>query len=62
MTVEEMGKLPIHSDKWFDAAFEHCIAEKRFKEASIHICRAYGIKGQADPAYIANVIQNKKER
>jgi hypothetical protein len=28
--------------------------------AAVSICRAYGIKGICDPAYIANVINNER--
>ncbi len=29
--------------------------------AAVDICRAYGIKGECDPAYIANVIHGNAE-
>jgi hypothetical protein len=32
------------------------------KRAAIAICRAYGIRGLADPAYIANTITREMER
>lgn len=28
--------------------------------AAVSICRSYGIKGECDPAYIANVINNER--
>lgn len=57
-TIEEMAKLKTHSEKWFSAAFETCKASDKCKEAAKKICFAYGIHGQADPAYIANVIDS----
>ena len=53
----DMGKLETRSNKWFEAAFEGCTARPSAIRASTRICRAYGISGQADPAYIANVIE-----
>ena len=55
--VAEMAKFPIHSDEWFKAAFEGVNAISGIRIASEHICKTYGIKGQSDPGYIANVIQ-----
>jgi len=46
-------------EQWFKAAFEGVTATDSAKDAAMAICRAYGIKGQADPGYIANVITSK---
>ena len=59
MTWEKMNTLQVGSKEWFDAAFEHCDATESTKKASMRICHAYGIHGQCDPAYIANVISKK---
>ena len=58
-TVSQMGKLKPFSKEWFNAAFEGCKAPEFAIEASKKICIAYGIHGQSDPAYIANVIAEK---
>lgn len=58
-TVQEMGELKIHSQEWFKAAFEGVYLAEVVKQASIRICHAYGIKGQSDPAYIANIIDDE---
>jgi hypothetical protein len=56
-TIEEMSKFPIFSNEWFYCAFENCKASAMSQIASKKICMAYGITGQVDPAYIANVIE-----
>jgi hypothetical protein len=62
-SIEEMGKLDMHSEKWFSAAFEGMEdVPDKIKEASKRICRAYGICGQADPGYIANVIKAELDK
>jgi len=58
-TVAKMENLPIFSDRWFDAAFKNCTARESVKSASRRICCAYGIRGQADPAHIANLIETE---
>ena len=50
-----------HTKKWFEEAFKGCEASQDAKNASIRICRAYGIHGICDPAYIANVIDAEKD-
>ena len=55
-TIEEMAKLKTHSKEWFAAAFEDVFASEKIKKAAERICLSYGISGQADPGYIANVI------
>ena len=55
-TVAQMGKLEPLSKEWFKAVFEKCNAPDFAKESAKKICIAYQIKGQSDPAYIANVI------
>lgn len=56
MDVFEMAKLEMHSQEWFDAAFENCNAPVKYQTVARRICRSYGIKGQSDPAYIANIL------
>lgn len=56
LTIEEMGALPMHSKEWFSAAFEGMEVLDFMKLAAERICHAYGIRGQADPGYIANTI------
>ncbi len=58
-TISQMGKMEIFSKEWFKAAFEGCNAPEFAKESARKICVAYGIKGQSDPAYIANVIKDQ---
>lgn len=58
-TVSEMGKMEPLSEEWFEAAFEDCIAPSTVKRAAKRICKAFNITGQADPAYIANVIDQE---
>jgi hypothetical protein len=58
-TISEMAKLEPLSDEWFEAAFEDCIASSTVKRAAKRICKAFEITGQADPAYIANVIEQE---
>ena len=58
ITVEEMAKMKMHSKEWFNAAFENMEDMPDYiKVAAARICSCYGIKGQADPGYIANVIK-----
>ncbi len=61
-TIEQMSKLKTHSKEWYEAAFENCKASPEAISASKRICAAYGISGQADPAYIANVIQEEIDK
>lgn len=58
-TIEEMSKMKMHSKEWFNAAFELAKASPGAIRASKRIIEAYGIKGQADPMYIANVIESE---
>jgi hypothetical protein len=58
-TVTEMAVLKVYSKEWFKAAFEGVNATPEVKDAAMMICTAYGITGQADPGYIANVITGK---
>jgi hypothetical protein len=55
-TVSKMGKMKPLSPEWFDASFEGMNVPEFAKYASIRICKSYGIIGQSDPGYIANVI------
>lgn len=55
-TIKEMAKLKTHSKEWFAAAFENVHASDEIKEAARWICHAYGIAGQSDPGYVANII------
>lgn len=52
-------KIEPLSEEWFKEAFEGCNARPSVINATKRICRAYGIRGQADPAYIANVIEHE---
>jgi hypothetical protein len=54
--MDSFDKARIHSDEWFKHAFNMTDAPEWMKKAAEHICRSYSIKGQADPAYIANTI------
>lgn len=58
LALRERGILPpaVHSDKWFDAAFEGMELPERLRSLSERLCRAYGIGGTADPAHIANLV------
>lgn len=56
MDIFKMAKLKMHSNDWFDAAFEGVNQPDSIKRAARRICVAYGITGQSDPGYIANVI------
>ena len=58
-TISEMAALPLYSKEWFKAAFEGVNATPEVKDAVMQICAAYGIRGQADAGYIANVITGK---
>jgi len=55
-SIAEMAKLQTHSKEWFNSAFEGVNAPDYIKVVAAKICSAYGISGQADPGYIANVI------
>lgn len=41
----------------FRERLEDCTARPMAQAAAVWICRAYGIVGLCDPAYIANVIE-----
>ena len=56
-TVAEMAKLETQSREWFDAAFEGVDVPEYIKTVAAVICHSYDINGQADPGYIANIIQ-----
>ena len=58
LALRERGILPpaVHSDRWFDTAFEGMQLPEKLRRLSERLCRAYGIGGTADPAYIANVV------
>ena len=56
-SIQDMEKLGKGTPKWFETAFEGKMYPEWLKKAVIHICDSYGIYGQADPAYIANVIE-----
>ena len=58
-TVKEMGKMGPLSPEWFDAAFENMEIPDFAMYAAIRICKAFNITGQADPGYIANVINQE---
>ena len=58
-TVSEMGKMEPLSPEWFDAAFEGMDVHDYAYSAAIRICKSFNIKGQADPGYIANVINQE---
>ncbi len=55
-TTFEMAKLKIHSKEWYKAEFERVTVTDYLKVIAAHICNAYNITGQADPGYIANLI------
>ena len=59
ITVEEMAKLGTFSIDWFAAAFEGVVVPDSVKTASIRICQSYLLNGQADPGYIANLINQE---
>lgn len=52
-------KVESLSEEWFNVQFEGCNARPSVINAAKRICRAYGIKGLADPTYIANVIEHE---
>ena len=56
--LRDRGILPpaVHSERWFDAAFEGMQPPERLRRLSERLCRAYGIGGTADPAHIANLV------
>lgn len=56
--LRDRGILPpaVHSDRWFDQAFEGMEPPAQLRRLSERICRSYGIGGVADPACIANVV------
>lgn len=56
MTIDELEPL---SDEWFDAALDGVDQILPDKVAARTICRAFEITGQADPGYIANVINSR---
>lgn len=58
-TISEMSKMEPLSEEWFTAAFEDCTTNPFALKASRRICSAFNIIGQADPAYIANVISQE---
>jgi hypothetical protein len=58
-TIAQMAAFPVYSKEWFKAAFEGVNATPEVKDAAMMICTAYGITGQADAGYIANVITGK---
>lgn len=58
-TVSEMGKMKPLSPEWFDAAFEEMEIPDFAMCAAIRICKSYHITGQADPGYIANIINQE---
>jgi hypothetical protein len=53
---DAFDKSPVHSEEWFRHAMHLTSAPEWMKQAAEHICKSFGIKGQADPAFIANVI------
>ena len=55
-TVFEMAKLETHSKEWFAAAFEGVNVPDYIRVVAAKIAKTYGIDGQADPGYIANLI------
>lgn len=55
-TVQEMAKLKIHSKEWFNAAFEGVEVPDHIKVVAAKISSIYNIGGQADPGYIASLI------
>lgn len=58
-SIADMAKMQPYSKEWFKAAFEGINATPEIKDAAMMICTAYGITGQADAGYIANVITGK---
>jgi hypothetical protein len=55
-SITEIDNLGIHTDAWFDACLKDSPASESAKRAAVRVCRAYAIRGQSDPGYIANVI------
>lgn len=55
-TITEMAELKTHSREWFDAAFEGVDVPGYIKVVAAKISSIYNISGQADPGYIANLI------
>ena len=47
-------------DAWFAKRFEGVTASDAAKRAAKRICMSYGIRGLADPGYIANVIEAER--
>ncbi len=58
-SVAEMSKMKTHSKEWFNAAFENVDVPDYIKVAAAKICACYNINGEADPGYIANLINDK---
>ena len=52
-------KAGIGTDSWYQIALEGINVSDSIKKASVRICQAYGISGQADPGYIANLINHE---
>lgn len=55
-SIAEMATLKKHSKEWFDAAFEGVNTPDYIKVVAAKISSIYNISGQADPGYIANLI------
>ncbi len=55
-TINEMDKLEKYSKPWFTAAFEDVNVPDYIKVVAAKISSIYNIGGQADPGYIANLI------
>ena len=57
--MDKIDRLTPLTPEWFDEAFNGVDVPKFAKKAAKRICIAYGIVGQADPGYIANVIDDE---
>ena len=55
-SIMRMAKLKKHSKEWNKAAFESVNVPDYIKVLSSKLCEIYNIGGQADPGYIANLI------
>jgi len=55
-SISEMATMKTHSKEWNQAAFEGVDVPDYIKVVSAKICEIYGINGQCDPGYIANLI------
>ena len=59
MTTQELRGEERH---FFERAFENMDSPPDIRAIAIRICRAYGINGICDPAYIANIIAKETGR